>query len=189
MPSPRRRNFDQRCTIASALCLLQQRLACRALCQSSSPPPVSGMAWPLPRSRPSSPNPCRKSRRRSSTPLKPSTTRPSRRCITVGPRSTSESTDGTPGARIRRVADCQEQRRGRARLYRTDPGRTVSTTWPTGAWRYLYLVSASGVASLEISSTAPQPFFASPLFQGRRRDAALPVRGALQSGETSSSSR
>ena len=51
-------------------------------------------------------------------------------------------------------------------VYIEQIGRTVSTTWPTSTWRYLYLVSASGVASVEISSTGPtNPFFASPLFK------------------------
>jgi hypothetical protein len=51
-------------------------------------------------------------------------------------------------------------------VYIEQVGRTVSTTWPTSAWRYLYLVSTNGVASVEISSTGPtNPFFASPLFK------------------------
>lgn len=50
-------------------------------------------------------------------------------------------------------------------VYIDQVGRTVSTTWPANAWRYLYLVSASGVASVEISSTAPATSIASPLFK------------------------
>ena len=50
-------------------------------------------------------------------------------------------------------------------VYIDQVGRTVTTTWPANAWRYLYLVSASGVASVEISSTAPATSIASPLFK------------------------
>ena len=51
-------------------------------------------------------------------------------------------------------------------VYIDQVGRTVSTTWPTNAWRYLYLVSTNGVASVEVSSTGPtNPFFAGPLFK------------------------
>ena len=50
-------------------------------------------------------------------------------------------------------------------VYIEQVGRTVSTTWPTSAWRYLYLVSTNGVASVEISSTAPATAIASPLFK------------------------
>jgi hypothetical protein len=42
---------------------------------------------------------------------------------------------------------------------------TVTTTWPTSAWRYLYLVSTSGVASVEVSSTAPATPIAGPLYK------------------------
>ena len=42
---------------------------------------------------------------------------------------------------------------------------TVTAAWPTSAWRYLYLVSSSGVASVEVSSTAPVTSVASPLFK------------------------
>ena len=44
-------------------------------------------------------------------------------------------------------------------------GRTVSMTWPTSTWRYLYLVSTNGVASVEISSTAPATGTAGLLFK------------------------
>lgn len=50
-------------------------------------------------------------------------------------------------------------------VYIEQVGRTVSTTWPTSAWRYLYLVSTSGVASVEVSSTAPATGTAGPLFK------------------------
>ena len=50
-------------------------------------------------------------------------------------------------------------------VYIEQVGRTVSTTWPTSAWRYLYLVSSSGVASVEVSSTAPASAIAGPLFK------------------------
>ena len=50
-------------------------------------------------------------------------------------------------------------------VYIPQVGRTVSTTWPTSAWRYLYLVSSSGVASVEVSSTAPATAIAGPLFK------------------------
>lgn len=50
-------------------------------------------------------------------------------------------------------------------VYIEQVGRTVSTTWPTSAWRYLYLVSTNGVASVEISSTAPATGIAGPLFK------------------------
>lgn len=50
-------------------------------------------------------------------------------------------------------------------VYSETVGRTVSTTWPTSAWRYLYLVSTNGVASVEISSTAPATAIAGPLFK------------------------
>ena len=50
-------------------------------------------------------------------------------------------------------------------VYIEQVGRTVTTTWPVDAWRYLYLVSTSGVASVEISSTAPATAIAGPLFK------------------------
>ena len=50
-------------------------------------------------------------------------------------------------------------------VYIEQVGRTVTTAWPASAWRYLYLVSTSGVASVEISSTAPATGTAGPLFK------------------------
>jgi len=44
-------------------------------------------------------------------------------------------------------------------------GYTVTATWPTSAWRYLYMVSTNGVASIEVSSTAPAVSVASPFFK------------------------
>lgn len=50
-------------------------------------------------------------------------------------------------------------------VYIEQVGRTVSTTWPTSAWRYVYLYTAAGVASVEVSSTAPAASIAGPLFK------------------------
>jgi hypothetical protein len=50
-------------------------------------------------------------------------------------------------------------------VYIEQVGRTVTTAWPASAWRYLYLVSTSGVASVEVSSTAPATGTAGPLFK------------------------
>lgn len=50
-------------------------------------------------------------------------------------------------------------------VYIAQVGRTVTTAWPASAWRYLYLVSTSGVASVEVSSTAPATGTAGPLFK------------------------
>lgn len=50
-------------------------------------------------------------------------------------------------------------------VYIEQAGRTVTTAWPASAWRYLYLVSTNGVASVEVSSTAPAAAIAGPLFK------------------------
>lgn len=51
-------------------------------------------------------------------------------------------------------------------LFIEPAGYTVSATWPTSAWRYLYMVSTNGVASIEVSSTAPTySGLSTPLFK------------------------
>lgn len=51
-------------------------------------------------------------------------------------------------------------------LYIEPSGYTVSTSWPTSAWRHIYLLSTNGVASIEVSSTAPTySSIATPLFK------------------------
>lgn len=51
-------------------------------------------------------------------------------------------------------------------VYIEPVGYTVSATWPTSAWRYLYMVSTNGVASIEVSSTAPTyAGLSTPLFK------------------------
>lgn len=50
-------------------------------------------------------------------------------------------------------------------VYIEQIGRIAVTTWPVDAWRYIYLVSTNGVASIEISSTAPATGIAGPLFK------------------------
>jgi hypothetical protein len=75
-----------------------------------------------------------------------------------------ESTNGTQVAVYAASLTVKDSVTGEY-VYIDQVGRTVSTTWPANAWRYLYLVSASGVASVEISSTAPATPIASPLFK------------------------
>jgi len=75
-----------------------------------------------------------------------------------------ESTNGTQVAVYAASLTVKDSVTGEY-VYIDQVGRTVSTTWPANAWRYLYLVSASGVASVEISSTAPATSIASPLFK------------------------
>ena len=75
-----------------------------------------------------------------------------------------ESTNGTQVAVYAASLTVKDSVTGE-HVYIEQVGRTVSTTWPTSAWRYLYLVSTNGVASVEISSTAPATAIASPLFK------------------------
>lgn len=51
-------------------------------------------------------------------------------------------------------------------LFIEPTGYTVTASWPTSAWRYLYMVSTNGVASIEVSSTAPTyAGLSTPLFK------------------------
>lgn len=75
-----------------------------------------------------------------------------------------ESTNGTQVAVYAASLTVKDSVTGE-HVYIEQVGRTVSTTWPTSAWRYLYLVSTNGVASVEVSSTAPATAIASPLFK------------------------
>lgn len=75
-----------------------------------------------------------------------------------------ESTNGTQVAVYAASLTVKDSVTGE-HVYIEQVGRTVSTTWPTSAWRYLYLVSTNGVASVEVSSTAPATPIASPLFK------------------------
>ena len=75
-----------------------------------------------------------------------------------------ESTNGTQVAVYAASLTVKDSVTGE-HVYIEQVGRTVSTTWPTSAWRYLYLVSTNGVASVEVSSTAPASAIAGPLFK------------------------
>ncbi|TXH48484.1 MAG: hypothetical protein E6Q97_24690 [Desulfurellales bacterium] len=75
-----------------------------------------------------------------------------------------ESTNGTQVAVYAASLTVKDSATGEY-VYIEQVGRTVTTTWPVDAWRYLYLVSTSGVASVEISSTAPATGIAGPLFK------------------------
>lgn len=76
----------------------------------------------------------------------------------------AESTDGT-NVTLRIAALTVLDETTNEYVFAQQASHVVSTTWPTSAWRYLYLVSTSGVSSIEISSTAPVTPIAGPLYK------------------------